>query len=56
MLTTTAANAGGLDRSGQSIGAIFEDGRYVELSYGHVMPSVTGVFMGFADSGNIAPA
>jgi long-chain fatty acid transport protein len=35
MLTTTAATAGGMDRSGQSIGAIFEDGKYVELSYGY---------------------
>ncbi|MDG1378113.1 MAG: transporter [Yoonia sp.] len=44
MLTTTAATAGGIDRSGQSIGAIFEDGKYVELSYGYVTPSVSGVF------------
>ena len=33
MLTTTAAYAGGIDRSGQSVGAIFEQGTYVELSY-----------------------
>lgn len=55
MLTTTAATAGGLDRSGQGIGAIFEDGTYVELSYGMVMPNVTGTFAGALDSGNIAP-
>jgi long-subunit fatty acid transport protein len=42
LLTTTAATAGGLDRSGQGIGAIFESGSYVELSYGLVMPDVTG--------------
>lgn len=60
MLTTTAATAGGIDRSGQSIGAIFEDGKYVELSYGMVTPDVTGVFnhplAGPLASGNAAPS
>ena len=57
MLTTTAATAGGIDRSGQSIGAIFEDGKYVELSYGYVTPSVDGtVGAGTVSSGNVAPA
>ena len=57
MLTTTAATAGGLDRSGQGIGAIFEDGRYVELGYGYVTPNVTGtVGAGTVSSGNVAPA
>ena len=55
MLTTTAAYAGGIDRSGQSIGAIFEDGKYVELSYGYVMPSVTGTDPFTTGSDNIAP-
>lgn len=55
MLTTTAATAGGIDRSGQSIGAIFEDGKYVELSYGYVTPSVSGaVRSGAVSSGNVA--
>jgi len=57
MLTTTAAYAGGIDRSGQSIGAIFEDGKYVELSYGMVTPSVTGTFGGGTQaSGSMAPS
>lgn len=56
MLTTTAATAGGIDRSGQSIGAIFEDGKYVELSYGMVTPDVTGTFAGVMESGNVAPS
>ncbi|MBE0413464.1 MAG: hypothetical protein IBX59_07515, partial [Yoonia sp.] len=43
LMTTSLAIAGGLDRSGQSIGAIFEDGTYVELSFGYVMPDVSGV-------------
>jgi len=57
MLTTTAATAGGIDRSGQSIGAIFQDGKYVELSYGSVTPSVSGSVLGGAlQSGNVAPS
>ena len=42
LLTTTAATAGGLDRSGQGIGAIFEDGRYTEFSFGAIRPSLSG--------------
>lgn len=42
-LTTTAAQAGGIDRSGQSILAIFETGNYAELSFGRVSPDVSGV-------------
>jgi long-chain fatty acid transport protein len=41
-LTTTAAQAGGIDRSGQGIGALFEKGDYMELSFGYVSPSVSG--------------
>lgn len=40
-LSAGAALAGGIDRSGQGIGFIFEQGRYAELSYGRVTPSVT---------------
>jgi long-subunit fatty acid transport protein len=58
-LSTTTALAGGLDRSGQSIGFIFETGNVVELSYGSVSPSVNGVSSAnFANrpSGDIAPS
>jgi long-chain fatty acid transport protein len=41
-LTTSLAHAGGVDRSGQSIAAIFEKGNFVELSFGRVKPSVSG--------------
>ena len=34
LLTTSMAQAAGLDRSGQGIGVIFEDGNTVELSFG----------------------
>lgn len=41
-MTALPALAGGLDRSGQSVGVLFEEGNYVELSYGRIMPSVSG--------------
>ena len=58
LMTTSIATAGGLDRSGQSIGVIFEDGNWAELSYGSINPSLTGVSgpaVGAGPSGNIAP-
>lgn len=56
MVAGTASFAGGLDRSGQSIAPIFEKGRYAELSFGSVRPSVDGVFRGVLNSGNVAPS
>ena len=40
--TTTLATAGGLDRSGQAIGILFEEGNYAEFSLGYTTPSVDG--------------
>ena len=55
LLTTTSAGAVGLDRSNQDITAIFEDGNYVELSFGAIMPSVTGNDLASGqDYGNVA--
>ena len=42
LLTTSIASAGGLDRSGQPVGLIFEEGNALQLSFGFVMPSLTG--------------
>lgn len=44
MIATMAggALAGGIERSDQSVGVMFEDGGYVELSYGYVVPTVSG--------------
>ncbi len=42
MLTTTAAGAGGIDRTLTNYGTLFEVGNYVELSYASVRPSVSG--------------
>jgi long-chain fatty acid transport protein len=55
LMTTSIATAGGLDRSGQGIGVIFEDGDYAELSFGSVNPSLSGTVAGVLQSGNIAP-
>lgn len=57
LATTTMAMAGGLDRSGQPIGIIFEDGNVAQLSFGSVAPSVTGTAvtaLGGFSSGNMA--
>lgn len=54
---TGGATAGGLDRSGQSIAAIFEKGSYLELSFGSIAPTVEGVELapiGSDPSGNMA--
>ncbi|MCK0094410.1 outer membrane protein transport protein [Yoonia sp. F2084L] len=42
LMTTSLAHAVGLDRSGQPVGIIFEEGNYAEFSFGYVMPEVTG--------------
>ncbi len=40
--TSQIAYAGGLDRSGQSISPLFEQGRYLEFSVGAAFPNVSG--------------
>lgn len=47
-LLATTVFAGGYDRSGQSVGILFEEGRYAELSFGAVGPTVSGTFGGGA--------
>lgn len=42
-LTALSAQAGGIDRSGQSMSVIFKKGNYAELSFGTVSPDVSGV-------------
>ncbi|MBM7068479.1 OmpP1/FadL family transporter [Actibacterium sp. 188UL27-1] len=41
-LLSGTAIAGGLDRTGQPIGIIFEEGTYAEFSFSHTRPSVSG--------------
>lgn len=59
-VAATGAFAGGLDRSGQGIGIIFEDGTVAELSFSQAIPSVAGVFnhplAGAIPSGQVAPS
>lgn len=57
LLTTGMASALGLDRSGQPIGVIFENGNYAEFSFGYVMPEVDGndvALFGGSATGNVA--
>lgn len=48
----TAGHAGGLDRSGQGINLIFEEGSVVQFRLGYTSPSISGTLAG-TDSGNI---
>lgn len=55
-LATVAAGAqaGGIDRSGQGLGALFEAGRYFELSFGYVAPAVDGTDIAGFPTGEVA--
>jgi long-chain fatty acid transport protein len=50
----SAAQAGGIDRSGQGLGALFEKGRYFELSFGLASPSVEGTDVAGRPTGDVA--
>jgi long-subunit fatty acid transport protein len=57
-LCAGSAHAGGIERTSQVVGIIFEPGTYAELSFGYVDPSVSGVATAFsptpgASSGNM---
>jgi len=59
LLGATAASAGGIERSNQSVAVLFEKGRYVEFSYANVSPSTSGVggrFSTGAQSGDMTPS
>jgi long-subunit fatty acid transport protein len=45
-----------MDRSGMSISPLFEDGTYVELSFGSVSPDVSGTMPMFGGSGDMTPS
>jgi long-chain fatty acid transport protein len=42
LATTAVASAGGVERSSQSVGILFEEGTYAELSFAIVNPDVSG--------------
>ena len=55
-LGTTAAFAGGIERSSQSVAILFEQGTYGELSFSLVNPNVSGTVGGGAvSSGDMTP-
>ncbi|SLN68865.1 OmpP1/FadL family transporter [Ruegeria meonggei] len=49
----SGAYAGGLDRSGQGVNLIFEEGSVVQFRLGYTNPDVSGT-LGGVDSGNVA--
>jgi long-subunit fatty acid transport protein len=58
-LCAGTATAGGIERTSQLVGIVFESGRYAELSFGAVDPTISGNAVGglggFA-SGDMAPS
>jgi long-chain fatty acid transport protein len=42
MLASTAATAGGVEKSNQSVAILFEEGSYAQLSFGSFSPDVSG--------------
>lgn len=57
LATTALAQAGGVERSDQSMDILFEEGTYAELSFSRVSPSVSGTQGGGAvSSGGMTPA
>ena len=52
-VTGTIASAGGLDRTGQPIGVLFEEGRRLELSFGYVVPDVSGTDLAMTPTGDV---
>ena len=54
LLGASAAQAGGIERTTQSAMILFSDGNRVELSFGRVMPKLTGEMNDSLGSGDIA--
>lgn len=55
-LAAGGAQAGGIDRSGQPMGVLFEEGNYIELGYGQIRPDISGQYggVGGPSTGNMA--
>ncbi len=56
-MTTTLAQAGGIDRSGLSYAILFEQGQRAEIGFSHVNPTVTGTYrpaLGGGSTGDMA--
>ena len=55
-LSTSLAQAGGVERAATNVGFMFEKGTYVELSFGSLTPSVSGTQLLTASSSSLAGA
>ncbi len=55
MIAVSGANAGGVERSSQSVAILFKQGNVAEFSLGSLSPAVSGVFLG-TPSGDMAPS
>lgn len=55
-LTTGSAMAAGIERSNQSLGILFEEGSYAELTFGSFDPDVSGTVGGVLGSGDMSPS
>lgn len=56
LATTALAQAGGVERSSQSVGILFQDGNYAELSFSRADADVSGTWsVGGVDTGDMAP-
>lgn len=56
LATTATSYAAGLDRSGQGINLLFQDGNYAEIGFRHANPTVEGTdpaILGGGNTGNI---
>lgn len=53
VFSSTGAWAGGIDLSGQPIGALFKPGSYAEFTYAFIKPDVRGTDFSGASTGNI---
>lgn len=57
LASTSLAQAGGIERTATTTGILFEEGTYLELSYGSVSPDVSGSVNGAPiNSGDMAPS
>ena len=56
LATTALAQAGGVERSVQSMSILFEEGTYAELSFSHVNPNTSGTVGGVLESGDMSPS
>lgn len=55
-LVASTSFAGGIDRSGQGVNILFEEGNYVQFTWSHVNPSVDGKNAIVGDSNDVLPA